>query len=59
VDDVQDFDADPELIDEDDPDFRTQMFELFQSLGWKPEDLTDRQYAAKYADWLTAVSEEK
>jgi hypothetical protein len=36
VDDVQDFDADPELIDEDDPDFRTQMFEPGRSPACGP-----------------------
>jgi hypothetical protein len=50
---------DAELADENDPEYQVEMFRIFQQQGWKPEDLFDKEYAAKYAEWLkTAPSEE-
>jgi hypothetical protein len=54
--DLSDYDADPELIDDEDPEFQAQMFELFRSLGWKPGDLVDKEDAVKYAEWLGTVT---
>lgn len=37
---------------DDDPEYQTEMFELFRMRNWKPEDLMDQTYALKYAEWL-------
>ena len=50
---------DPELHDEDDPAYQEEMFELFRTLDWKPEDLADQKYAAKYAEWLKTASRQE
>jgi hypothetical protein len=46
------YDDDPELHDENDPEYRDEMFRTFQSLGWRPEDLRDKNYAVLYSAWL-------
>ena len=44
---------DPELGDEDDPEYREQLFETFQASGQEPEDVrTDDQFRADYAEFL-------
>jgi hypothetical protein len=48
--------ADPELQDENEPEYQEEMFRTFLSLGWAPQDLRDRQYAKKYAKWLHTAS---
>jgi hypothetical protein len=37
------YNEDPELHDENDPEYQQEMFRIYQSLGWKPEDLHDRE----------------
>ena len=60
MDEMQGYVEDPELQDENDPAYQSEMFEVFRVLKWKPEDLIDQKYAAKYAEWLkTAVPEVK
>ena len=49
---------DPEPQDENDPEYQEEMFRLFRTLKWKPEDLADKQYATKYAEWLETASPE-
>ncbi len=29
-----------------------ELFETARCLGWKPEDMKDREFAAKYREWL-------
>ena len=44
---------DPELPDENDPDFKEEMFALHQYLGDKPEDLSmTKKQRKEYAEWL-------
>jgi hypothetical protein len=51
--DLDGYDADPELGDENDPEYKEEMFRSFRHMGWKPEDIaTDPVYAAEYAEWL-------
>jgi len=52
------YNEDPELHDENDPEYQQEMFRIYQSLGWKPEDLHDREYAEQYAEWLKTAREE-
>jgi hypothetical protein len=52
------YDEDPELHDENDPEYQQEMFRIYQSLGWRPEDLHDRAYAEQYAEWLKTATEE-
>jgi hypothetical protein len=49
---------DPELPDENEPEFQAEMFQLFRMRGWTPEDIKDPKYAVKYAAWLTTAREE-
>ena len=52
------YNEDPRLHDENDPEYQQEMFRTFQSLGWEPENLRDREYAEKYAEWLKTATEE-
>jgi len=47
--------GDGEYRDESDPEFLLEIFAAFHALGWKPQDLGDREVAGKYADWLNAL----
>lgn len=44
---------DPELQDENDPEYQEEMFQLFKYLGWKPEHIKDVKYAKLYEKWLS------
>ena len=60
MDDMKGYVEDPELQDDDDSEYQEEMFELFRMLKWRPDDIADQKYAAKYAEWLkTAVPEVK
>jgi hypothetical protein len=50
---------DAELGDENDPEYQEEMFRIFLKLGWKPEDLIDKHYASKYAEWLKSAREDR
>jgi hypothetical protein len=45
---------DPEPLDEDDPEVKEEMFELYESLGYAPDSLTTATDAERkeYGDWL-------
>jgi hypothetical protein len=46
-------DEDPELGDENDPEYREQLFYTFKYSDTKPEDIvTDPEMAKEYAEWL-------
>lgn len=49
---IDQFDGDPSLGDEDSPEYQEEMFEMFRMRGWKPEQIKDPVYADKYAKWL-------
>ena len=50
---VPDLFPDPELQDEDDPDYKLELFETALFCGDTPEDYSnDPKFAAEYADWL-------
>jgi hypothetical protein len=44
--------GDPELGNEDDPEYKEELFETYRDMGWKPEELTDAKYREEYAEWL-------
>lgn len=46
------YDEDPELGDEDDPEYKEEIFETMKSMGWGPEKLTDPAEREEYAEWL-------
>ena len=52
--DIKDLLSDPEPPDEDDPEFKEQMFRLHQDMGCKPEDLVGAtpETREEYAKWL-------
>jgi hypothetical protein len=43
---------DPELGDENDPEYKEEMFETYLYMGWKPTDLRDPKDQKEYAEWL-------
>jgi hypothetical protein len=43
---------DPYPPDKNDPVFREEMFDLYQSQEMKPEELDDEEERRLYADWL-------
>ena len=53
------WDDDPDLPDEDDPDFREEMFQLFGMLGWAPEDLVNSAIRRLYSEWLRSTAGQK
>jgi hypothetical protein len=51
---------DPKLGDEEDPEYREEMFRTYRFMGTRPEQLHDPAFAAEYAEWLkTAPPEEE
>lgn len=52
--DTEDMFADPEPLDESDPEVMEEMFKLHHDLGWKPADLPGAtpEYRDKYEAWL-------
>ena len=52
-------DEDPEFKDDTDPEYELELFETAKYLGWTPESMRDKAFAARYAEWLkTAPPEE-
>jgi hypothetical protein len=45
-------DEDPEPPDDEDPVVQDELLQIWQSFGWKLDDLVDRAIAAKYGEWL-------
>lgn len=43
---------DAELHDEQDPEYREEMFRSFKEMGWTPEDIKDPVYREQYREWL-------
>lgn len=51
-DSFEDFRDDPELGDENDPEYKEEMFQTYKAMEWKPEDLKHPEDQGEYADWL-------
>ena len=52
-------DEDPEVReDEDDLEYQEDLFETAKHLGWTPDDMQDKVFAAKYKEWLKTAPEE-
>jgi hypothetical protein len=49
---LRDYREDAEPGDEDDPEYRAEIFRIFRTLKWKPQDIKDPVYSAQYAEWL-------
>ena len=51
------FDGDPDgsSVDQDDPEFQEEMFQVFRAQGTPPERLRDDSLAARYRAWLQAA----
>ena len=45
------YDEDPKLGDENDPEYKDEMFEAFLEMGWTPDQLVDPKDQKEYADW--------
>ncbi len=50
------YDEDPELEDENDPEFKEEMFQTFKHMGWTPDDLKNPGDKQEYAAWLAKQS---
>ena len=46
------YEEDPEMGDENDPEYRNEMFETFKYMSVEPEELRDPALRAEYAAWL-------
>jgi hypothetical protein len=46
------FEAEPEAIDEDDPEVENELFETMKEIGIKPSNLVDPRESARYGEWL-------
>jgi hypothetical protein len=49
---IEDMFGDPEPHDEDDPEYKEEMFATMKAIGCKPEGLIDPEEAAEYQAWL-------
>jgi hypothetical protein len=57
--DTQYGDEDPEFTEQDDLEAEEELFATARFLGWKPEEMRDRQFAARFAKWLKTAPREK
>ena len=56
----EDMFPDPEPGNEDDPEYKEELFNTMKAMGWKPEDLTNNpKGAAEYARWLKRQQREE
>ena len=49
---IDDYQIDPEPPDENDPEFRHEVFQILREQGCTPGDLLDPADASAYARWL-------
>jgi len=47
-----DYDEDPEMGDENDPEYKEELFRGYKFMAWTPTDLADPVDRQEYADWL-------
>lgn len=50
---------DPKPGDEDDPEYKAELFRSFKELGWKPTDLREKTDRDEYTAWLEDPCNEK
>jgi hypothetical protein len=48
-------DEDPGPTNDADPESEQELFETAKHLGWNPDDMSDKVFAAKYKEWLKTV----
>lgn len=46
------YEDDPVPGDENDPEYREELFETFKAMRTKPEEIVDKRMAKEYAEWL-------
>ncbi len=51
------FDEDPDIGHAETPEYLEELYEMYKSLGWNPEDLTDEEHRQGYATWLEKQAE--
>jgi hypothetical protein len=42
----------PDPLDDDDPEYKREIFETYKYMGWSPEEIEDRKEREEYAAWL-------
>jgi hypothetical protein len=52
----QDMFADPEPLDDNDPDVLAESFALHLAMGLQPEDFVDPTDRTRYVEWLAKQS---
>jgi hypothetical protein len=45
-------DEDSDSMDDPDPESEQELFETAKHLGWNPDEMADKVFAAKYKEWL-------
>jgi hypothetical protein len=46
------FEEEPEVLNEDDPAVKLELFETMKFMGTTPNDLADPKEAKEYEEWL-------
>jgi len=46
------FEEEPEVLDENDPEIKEEIFQTLKFMGTKPASIRDPFEAAEYAEWL-------
>ncbi len=46
------YEEDPEMGDENDPEYKAEMFETFRYMNVEPEELPNPAFRAEYVAWL-------
>jgi hypothetical protein len=49
------YDEDPELGDENNLEYKEELFRTFSEMGWTPQDLKNSKDQKEYAEWLNKV----
>lgn len=39
-------------LDDEDPEYKKEIFETYKAMGWPPEKIKDLQEREEYAAWL-------
>jgi hypothetical protein len=50
----EDYIEQPDPRDEDDPEYQKELFATMSAMGVNPADMVDKEYAAKYSEFLAA-----
>jgi hypothetical protein len=52
-------DEDPEMAEDTAAKSETELFETAKHMGWNPDDMLNKEFAAKYKKWLESTQSEE